>query len=463
MSTTARPETAPRSEAAIADIECIVLCGGRGTRLTPVVSDRPKAMAEVAGRPFLEWPLRALRGAGVRRFVLATGHLGSQLQEYFGDGSRLNVSLTYSHEQTALGTGGAMRLALRHTSGQSVLVVNGDSYCRADVGRLVATHVTTGARGTLLLARADSSGRYGAVEVTDDGRVTAFAEKQRHGAGWISAGIYVFDREVVDHVIPGRELAIETDLLPSLVGHGLHAVRTDAEFVDIGTPASYGRASEVIGKDIAQLTRSAGPAGTEHVVGHLRETIAAQELVITRCSGRIAEAAGLVAGAFAAGRKLLLCGNGGSAADCQHMAAEFMSRLSKGFERPALPAVALTTDTSFLTAFANDCGYEGVFARQVEGLGRSGDVLLCISTSGGSGNVVRAVAAARERGMTTIGLFGEGAPLAGAVDLPILVPNGNTQVTQECMLSIEHIICELVETTLFPDGPVAATERGDAR
>src|SRR5438309_149801 len=115
MSTTARPETAPRSEAAIADIECIVLCGGRGTRLTPVVSDRPKAMAEVAGRPFLEWPLRALRGAGVRRFVLATGHLGSQLQEYFGDGSRLNVSLTYSHEQTALGTGGALRQALPHT------------------------------------------------------------------------------------------------------------------------------------------------------------------------------------------------------------------------------------------------------------------------------------------------------------------------------------------------------------
>jgi D-sedoheptulose 7-phosphate isomerase len=118
-------------------------------------------------------------------------------------------------------------------------------------------------------------------------------------------------------------------------------------------------------------------------------------------------------------------------------------------ERRALPALALTTDTSFLTAFANDSGYEGVFARQVEAFGQPGDILLGISTSGGSANVGRAVTEARAREMVTIGLFGEGAALAGDVDVVILIPSRDTQVIQECMLPVEHIISELVEDFLF--------------
>src|SRR5205807_1764234 len=120
----------------------------------------------------------------------------------------------------------------------------------------------------------------------------------------------------------------------------------------------------------------------------------------------ILAAADLVAGAFRGGGKLLLCGNGGSAADCQHMAAEFTSRLSADFVRPALPAIAMTTDTSFLTAYANDFDFEGVFARQVEALGKPGDVLLAISTSGNSKNVIRAVETGKAMGLRTIVLMG---------------------------------------------------------
>jgi D-sedoheptulose 7-phosphate isomerase len=187
----------------------------------------------------------------------------------------------------------------------------------------------------------------------------------------------------------------------------------------------------------------------ERATGHVWLTIAIQKLVARRCIPALVAAAQMVAEAFATGHKLLLCGNGGSAADCQHVAAEFVSRLRADFERPALPAVALTTDTSFLTAFANDCGYEGIFARQVEALGQSGDVLLAISTSGRSGNVARAIAAASATGVWTVGLFGEGGRLEGDVDVAITVPSRDTQVVQECMLSIEHILCELVEDTLF--------------
>lgn len=153
--------------------------------------------------------------------------------------------------------------------------------------------------------------------------------------------------------------------------------------------------------------------------------------------------------AFRKGGKLLLCGNGGSAADCQHMATEFTSRLTKDFERPGIPAIALTTDTSFLTAFPNDCGWDGVFARQVEALGRAGDVLLGISTSGGSRNVLLAMAQARRQGMTSVALVGEGGPMVEQADLVIQVPSRITQHIQEAHLAIEHILCHLVERGLY--------------
>lgn len=185
---------------------------------------------------------------------------------------------------------------------------------------------------------------------------------------------------------------------------------------------------------------------------HLEESAAVKLAVADQCVGAVVAAAALLADSFRAGGRLYLCGNGGSAADCQHLAAEFVSRLTRDFERPALPAVALTTDTSFLTAYANDIGFEGVFARQVEALGRPGDVLLGISTSGASANVVRAVETARRLGMKTVALTGAGGPLAGLVDVTVAVPTTGTQHIQEAHLAVEHILCDLVEQHLFGPG-----------
>jgi D-sedoheptulose 7-phosphate isomerase len=183
----------------------------------------------------------------------------------------------------------------------------------------------------------------------------------------------------------------------------------------------------------------------------LSESNAVRQMVMERCAPQIVDAARLVAAAFRDGKKLLLCGNGGSAADCQHMAAEFVSRLTKEVQRRALPAIALTTDTSFLTAFANDCGYEGVFERQVEALGERGDVLLGISTSGSSKNVVQAMKLAKQKGLKCIALIGEGGVMKELADVAIAVPSSQTQYIQESHLSIEHLICELVERELFSE------------
>jgi len=147
--------------------------------------------------------------------------------------------------------------------------------------------------------------------------------------------------------------------------------------------------------------------------------------------------------AFTQGRKVLLCGNGGSAADAQHIAAEFVGRFER--ERRPFPALALTTNTSVLTAVGNDYGYSEVFVRQIEALGKMGDVLIAISTSGRSENVVRAVECARARGIITIGLTSEGSSLDKASDISLAVPLTSVPRLQECHITLGHILVGLVE------------------
>jgi D-sedoheptulose 7-phosphate isomerase len=183
---------------------------------------------------------------------------------------------------------------------------------------------------------------------------------------------------------------------------------------------------------------------------HLLASAEVKRDVAGACLGEIVAAAEMVIQTLRTGGKVMLCGNGGSAADSQHIAAEFTNRLSAELSRPPLAALALTTDTSFLTSNANDYGFEHVFERQVQGLGRKGDVLIGISTSGASRNVVRAVQCCRELNIKTIGLLGgNGGEVRALVDVAIVVPSTSTQHIQEAHITIGHIVSELVEKALF--------------
>lgn len=181
----------------------------------------------------------------------------------------------------------------------------------------------------------------------------------------------------------------------------------------------------------------------------LLESAEIKKKVATDCLESILEAIQLIIDTFRLGGKVLICGNGGSAADSQHMAGEFVCSLNKVLDRPSLPALALTTDTSILTAHANDMGFEGIFKRQIQAFGKSGDLLIAISTSGGSPNVITAAKTAKLAKMHTIALTGSNGRLQKMVDVAISVPSTNTQYIQESHIAIEHIICELVEYHLF--------------
>jgi D-sedoheptulose 7-phosphate isomerase len=192
----------------------------------------------------------------------------------------------------------------------------------------------------------------------------------------------------------------------------------------------------------------------DRISGMLRESSDVKAAMIDACADDIAAAVGQIARCFENGNKVLLCGNGGSAADAQHIAAEFVVRLSAKRTRPALPAIALTTDTSYLTAGSNDFGYENVFARAVEALGKRNDILIALSTSGSSRNILNAVGLANSRGLTTIGfLGGTGGALRSLCAYTIVIPSDDTQRIQEGHITAAHIVCELVEETLFGHAP----------
>lgn len=183
----------------------------------------------------------------------------------------------------------------------------------------------------------------------------------------------------------------------------------------------------------------------------IRDSIAVKQALLSEPEllASIVRVAEVVEAALRDGNKVILAGNGGSAADAQHLAAEFVARFE--FDRPGLASIALNTDTSMLTAIGNDYGYDYIFARQIEANGRAGDVFIGISTSGNSRNVLRAMDAARERGLVTVALCGAGGRLREICDHALAVPSTHTPRIQECHILIGHIICATVEQSIWGD------------
>lgn len=229
------------------NIKAAILAGGLGSRLRSVVSDRPKVMAEIGGRPFLEYLLHKLEKAGISQVVLCTGHMGERIRDTFGD-AHGQLGLYYSCEMVPLGTGGALRYALNLLDSESVLVMNGDSYCDADLNAFWEFHQSKGAKATLLLVKsADRGGRYGHVRINSKGQVVSFDEKSEHAAaGWINAGIYLLKKELILSIPEGKRVSLEEEMFPPLIGMGLYGFQSDGLFIDIGVPEDYSRAEQIM-------------------------------------------------------------------------------------------------------------------------------------------------------------------------------------------------------------------------
>ncbi|PYY01667.1 MAG: nucleotidyltransferase [Acidobacteria bacterium] len=241
----ANPESDTGSSVA-GNLPVLLLVGGLGTRLRPILSGTPKPLAKLGGASFLELLVRQLRFQGFRRLIMCTGYLSLEIEKQFGDGRAWEIEIEYSTETQPLGTGGAVKLASRHLQGDAeFLVMNGDSFIQIDFHHLIATHHKHVGWVTLASRKVDNASRYGLLRVDSDGWVRSFEEKSTDEiSGLVNAGVYVFQHAVLDH-IPAGPASLEKDVFPRLLKQGVYSVAQDGIFIDIGTPEDYERAQKL--------------------------------------------------------------------------------------------------------------------------------------------------------------------------------------------------------------------------
>jgi len=217
-------------------MKAIILAGGLGTRLRPITYRCPKPMIPVKGRPFLEYLLNYLKNQGVRDFVLCLHYMSEKFKEYFGDGSKLGINISYAIEDKPMGTGGALKNAEKFIQGR-FLVLNGDTFLTFDLRRMINYHRRCGGLGTIALVYMKSPTRYGIVGVDKDWRIISFSEKRKVDEGYINAGIYIFERKLLDYIPKGKKISLEKDILTSLVQQEkFYGFPAGGYFIDIGVP-----------------------------------------------------------------------------------------------------------------------------------------------------------------------------------------------------------------------------------
>jgi NDP-sugar pyrophosphorylase family protein len=225
------------------DIDVAIICGGLGKRLRDAVPDRPKPLAEIGGRPFLEILVDYVAGFGFRRFILCTGYRGEMIEEHLK--GREDIELVFSREDEPLGTGGALKHAEALVGSPDFLAMNGDSLCNMDMKAFLDFHAAHAATASIALVVPKKEAEYGAVTIDGNGRVTSFTEKKK-SAGYISAGVYLFSKEVLNLIPQGKESSLEYELFPSMLDSGVYGHVTGAELIDIGTAERYAKAQDFI-------------------------------------------------------------------------------------------------------------------------------------------------------------------------------------------------------------------------
>lgn len=219
------------------DIDVVILCGGKGERLRTVVADKPKSMADVEGRPFLDLVIDYVASFGFLRFILCAGYLGDQIEQYYGKKSDKRIII--SNEEISLGTGGAIKNVSQLIESNPFIVMNGDSYCLLDFQNFVDDYFRKEARHEVVLNQPSDRKDVGLVKLGPKLEVTSFVEEGiPSGQDVASAGIYLFDKEILD-IIPNKRCSLEHDILPALIGKRFYGYLTEAPCFDIGTPERY--------------------------------------------------------------------------------------------------------------------------------------------------------------------------------------------------------------------------------
>ncbi|MFQ5561917.1 MAG: nucleotidyltransferase family protein [Nitrospinota bacterium] len=225
-------------------MEAIVLAGGKGSRLSSVVNDAPKPMAEINGKPFLEHLLYFLTGSGFTRFILSIGYMGEKIEEFF-ETHRLKENIVFSKESKPLGTAGAIKLAETRLTSPCFFVINGDSFAEVDFDYMRKRAIERKANAVISLLRIQKPDRYGLVTLGEGGSVIEFGEKKQGlQTGFINSGVYCLQKEMLKMIEPNTAVSLERDIFPKLIGQRFFGVPFEGRFIDIGIPKDYFRAQD---------------------------------------------------------------------------------------------------------------------------------------------------------------------------------------------------------------------------
>lgn len=232
----------------LSKINVAILAGGFGNRLQSKVMGKPKVLAEVRKHPFLEYLLHQLDQVNFKNIVLCTGYLSDQVEKAFGKKYK-KLRLLYSPEQTPLGTAGSLRKALPFTNSETILVMNGDSFCEVDFKKFWHFHLNKSSKASVVLSSVSNTSRFGTVKLKSDNSIIEFREKREGSkAGLVNAGIYLINISLLAGIPEGKKISLEKDVFPTWIGKGLYGYINNNNFIDIGTPESYAQAEQFLAK-----------------------------------------------------------------------------------------------------------------------------------------------------------------------------------------------------------------------
>lgn len=225
--------------------DAVILCGGQGKRLQPVVSSTSKVMADVGGRPFLDILVGHLKKQGIRRVILCTGYKADQVEGYYRENPQ-GLAFEFSRESDPAGTGGALKNARYFIESDPFLVFNGDSFCAVDLNAFLDFHQSKLARASVVVSQARDTSSFGKIFLDEDAKITGFREKETGGDQGVNAGVYCCNEDIFSFMPDPKRFSIEYDLFPALVDKGFYGFAVDAEFYDIGTPERYAAARQAL-------------------------------------------------------------------------------------------------------------------------------------------------------------------------------------------------------------------------
>jgi NDP-sugar pyrophosphorylase family protein len=231
-------------------MKTIILAGGLGTRLRAVISDKPKPMAPISGKPFLDWQLELLKRFHLREIILSVGYMGNEIKNYFGNGGKFGVEIWYAEEHEPLGTGGALRNAKAFVLREDkFVVINGDTYLNMNFLDFLRFHDEKNGLATIALAKVDEASRYGSVELDKYCKVTKFVEKSAKSFESVNAGVYAFDSEIFSYMPEKDKFSLEYDFFPMLLEtNRIFGYRTNCYFRDLGTLEDYENMQKELGE-----------------------------------------------------------------------------------------------------------------------------------------------------------------------------------------------------------------------